>query len=75
MRVAKDQEGNVARSQVSSDALLNTVPVLNPTMKPTPEKEPEPSKPLPPNCPPWAARLKDVEVSKPAELRGNGFCW
>ena len=23
----------------------------------------EPTRPLPPNCPPWAARLKHVEVS------------
>ena len=61
MRVAKDQEANEARSQATSDALLNTMG-LNSSIKPTPEKEP--SKPLPPNCPPWAARLKDVEVSK-----------
>ena len=61
MRVAKDQEANEARSQATSDTLLNTMG-LNPSIKPTPEKEP--SKPLPPNCPPWAARLKDVEVSK-----------
>ncbi|XP_072045510.1 calcium-responsive transcription factor-like isoform X2 [Amphiura filiformis] len=63
MQVAQDQESSVPKTQGTAPVGLNSsaLGISNPSKPPQLAADTQPSKPLPPGCPPWASRLNDVE--------------